>query len=85
MDDPYKGKLNENNLSRRMLLNENLKPTTLMLLRSDPDSPVERLKLIHLQCYVWLNVLKATLRLLNSESYGYKMVWWESTSTIYDK
>ena len=70
MDDPYKGKLNENNLSRRMLLNENLKPTTLMLLRSDPDSLVERLKLIHLQYYVWLNVLKATLRLLNSESYG---------------
>ena len=35
-----------------------------MLLPPDPDLLVEEMKRVHLQCYVWLNALKATLFLL---------------------
>ena len=35
-----------------------------MLLPPDPDLLNEEMKRVHLQCYVWLNALKATLFLL---------------------
>ena len=39
-----------------------------MLFPPDPDSLVEKLKLVHLQCYIWVNALKATLNVLWIES-----------------
>ena len=48
---------NEDHLSTRVRLNENLKPESSMLLSSHPDLLAE-LKRVHLQCYVWLNALK---------------------------
>ena len=41
-----------------------------MLFPPDPDSLVEKLRLVHLQCYIWVNALKATL---NIEFYGLKV------------
>ena len=42
-----------------MHLYETFKPKSSMLLLPDPDSLFEKLKRVYLQCYVWLNALKA--------------------------
>ena len=44
-----------------------------MSLPQDPDSLVEKLKHVHLQCYFWLNALKSILPSLNIEYYGWKL------------
>ena len=51
----YNGKLNENNLSIRVCLYENLKPRSSVQLPQ--NSLVEELRLAYLQCYVWLSVM----------------------------
>ena len=65
----YKGKLNENYLLTRVRLHENFKPKSSIPLSPDLDFLAGKLKRVHLQCYVWLNAIKATLPLLNIESY----------------
>ena len=44
-----------------------------MLLPTDPDLLVKELKRVHLQCYVWLNALKATLFSLIIDFYRWKV------------
>ena len=48
----YNEKLYKNYLSARVSLYENLKPKSSMLFSLDPHSLAEKLKRIHLQCYV---------------------------------
>ena len=57
----YNEKLDDNYLSRRVNLYENLKPKSSTLFSLDPDSLPEELKRIHLQCYISLNFLTVTL------------------------
>ena len=61
----YNGKLNENYLLTRVRLYENLKPKSSIPLSPDLHFLAEKLKRVHLRCYVWLNAIKATLPLLN--------------------
>ena len=44
-----------------------------MPLLSGPDLLAEKIKLVHLQCYVWLNVVKATLPSLDIECCDWKV------------
>ena len=53
-----------------MQLRKNLKLKSRMPLPQDPDSFVEELKRVQLQCYVWLNAFETALSSLNTECYG---------------
>ena len=44
-----------------------------MSLPPDPDSLVEELKRVHLQCSFWLNPLKASFPSLNIDFYVWKV------------
>lgn len=44
-----------------------------MLLSPDPNSSAEELKCVHLQPYIWLNALKATLPSQNIACYEWKV------------
>ena len=44
-----------------------------MPLPPNADSLIEELKHVHLQCYVWLNALEATLPSLNILFYGWQV------------
>ena len=70
----YDAELSENYLSLRWRLNENLKPKSSMPLPSDSVALVEKLKKEHLQCYLLLNGLKATLPSLTTEFYGWRVI-----------
>ena len=68
----YNVTLKKKYLLARVCLCENLKSS--MPLPPNPDSLVEVLKCVHLQSYVWLNAIKATLPSLNIAFYGWKVV-----------
>ena len=69
----YNGKLSNNYVSTREGLYENLKTKLSMSFPWEPDPHVKEIKRHHLQCYVWVNDVKAVLPSLNIPIYGWKV------------
>lgn len=66
-------KAKRNFFINKSALCENWKPKSSMPLPPCPDSFVEDVKSVHLQCCIWLNALKVTLSSLKVEFNEWKV------------
>ena len=69
----YCGKDDEDYVDTRVRMYTNMKVKSSAPLMPDPDSLLQEIKRIHLQCFYWLNCLEYFVKRLDVEEYGWKI------------